>query len=58
MRQLLYNGKEYYYHGKIMVKEVTNSGKEISITKACIEDMDNGQMSTAPIDEIKFTTKP
>lgn len=58
MRQLLYNGKEYYYHGKVMVVEKTTSGKQVSVSKICIEDMTNGQLSTAPIDEVKFTTKP
>lgn len=58
MRQLLYKGKEYYYHGKVMEVETTSTGKQVSVSKICIEDMENGQLSTAPIKEVKFTTKP
>lgn len=55
MRQLEFNGKAYYYHGKVMIKEKNNSGKEIAISKLMIESVDTGIVDTIYIDtNVKF----
>lgn len=58
MRQVTYCNHTYYYHGKGMVKEKTNTGKEVSVTKAILEDSETGKMTYAEIDELTFLEKP
>jgi hypothetical protein len=41
-----------------MVKEKTNTGKEVSVTKAILEDSETGKMTYAEIDELTFLEKP
>lgn len=56
MRKVLYNKEIYHYHGRVMDKEINkDSGKNIAITKAMLEDKD-GNVVLAELISIKFLT--